>query len=40
MRVYLEEKIEELYTKVMEVSRRIDSLQREERWVSDHYQSK
>lgn len=38
--MYLEEKVEYLYTKIAELSQRMDSLQREERWVSDHYQSK
>lgn len=32
--MYLEEKIEDLYTRIEEVSQRMDSLQREERWVS------
>lgn len=31
---YIEQKIEDLYTKIEEVSQRMDSLQREEKWVS------
>ncbi len=32
--MYLEEKVEYLYTKIAELSQRMDSLQREEKWVS------
>lgn len=32
--MYLEEKVEDLYAKIEEVSQRMDSLQREEKWVS------
>lgn len=32
--MYMEEKIEDLYTKVTEINRRMDNLQREEKWVS------
>lgn len=32
--MYLEEKVEDLYAKIEEVSQRMDSIQREEKWVS------
>lgn len=32
--MYLEEMVKELYTKIDEVNQRMDSLQREEKWVS------